>query len=93
MSGALKEGATAEEFFSGQDSHRDGQWLAEVRAGGCPGREIIGAYFKHTLSLAAIQVALKEYHASGALARWQVECVDARQHLDLRASSRRGSVR
>lgn len=72
MSMALDDSAAAEEFFSG-DPGRDGQWLAEIRSGGCPGRDVVGAYFKHTLSLTAIQTALKEYHASGALAVWHAE--------------------
>jgi ParB/RepB/Spo0J family partition protein len=72
---AMFGGDRAEDFFSTLQRSPDEaenitRSIADIRAGGCPGRELVGAYFKRTLSLPAIQIALKEFHASGALAAW-----------------------
>jgi hypothetical protein len=42
MEKTLEDTGAAEEFFGGSPD-RDGQWLAEIRAGGCPGRDVVGA--------------------------------------------------
>ena len=41
-----------------------------IRAGGMPGRELLGQFFGGVLSQKGIRMALEEYKATGRLAAW-----------------------
>lgn len=59
----------AGKFTSGAPD-RDGQWVAEVLGGGCPGREVIARFFEGALNSEDIKLALQTFRDTGELAAW-----------------------
>jgi hypothetical protein len=46
------------------------QHMRDIAAGGCPGEDLVQAYFKGSISLRPIRTALQEYRETGKLAAW-----------------------
>ena len=61
---------TADNFIGGDDPNRNGQLLADVKAGGNVGKETIFKFFNGTLNINNIQLAIETMKDSGEIAAW-----------------------
>ena len=73
MTGLLIEGDPPSTYIEGAHDRNEQDFLDAIRSGDAPGENVVARYFKGTLSLPAIRMALREYRETGRLAAWHAK--------------------